>query len=229
MDPVSERLPTPARALFEALRSRRSIRRYRPDPVPAEWVRALLEAARWAPSAHNRQPWRFAVVADPSVKARLARAMGERLAADLRADGVPEERIAEDVARSYERIASAPLALVVCLSMAEMDRYPDARRQAAERAMAIQSVAMAGQNVLLMAHALGLGACWICAPLFCPETVREVLALPPDWEPQGMILVGFPAGPPRERPRRPIEAFTRWIPGAPSEGDPPQAAISGSR
>ncbi|WP_322797733.1 nitroreductase family protein [Thermoflexus sp.] len=211
MDPLMENLPAPARTLLEFLRSRRSIRQYRPEPVPSRWVAALLEAARWAPSAHNRQPWRFVVVEDSDVKARLAQAMGERLTADLRQDGVPEERIAEDVARSRERIVSAPLAIVVCLSMIEMDRYPDERRQTAERTMAVQSVAMAGQNMLLMAHALGLGACWICAPLFCPETVRETLGLPLDWEPQGMILIGFPAGSPRVKPRKPLEAFTRWM------------------
>jgi F420 biosynthesis protein FbiB-like protein len=211
MEAMTAALPDPARALLEQIRSRRSVRRYRPDPIPREWAEALLEAARWAPSAHNRQPWRFAVVEDPRVKARLAEAMGERLAEDLWRDGVPAERVAEEVARSVARITAAPLAFVVCLSMAEMDRYPDARRQAAERTMAVQSVAMAGQNLLLMAHAMGLGACWICAPLFCPETVRETLGLPADWEPQGMILVGFPAGPPRAKDRRPLEAFVRWI------------------
>ncbi len=211
MDPLMESLPAAARALLEQICARRSIRRYRPDPIPRAWAAALLEAARWAPSAHNRQPWRFVVMENQDVRARLAQAMGERLAEDLRRDGVPEERIAEEVARSRERIVAAPLAVLVCLSMAEMDRYPDARRQAAERTMAVQSVAMAGQNMLLMAHALGLGACWICAPLFCPEVVREVLGLPADWEPQGMILVGFPAGPPRPKPRRPVEAFTRWM------------------
>ncbi|WP_322800766.1 nitroreductase family protein [Thermoflexus sp.] len=208
---MREGLPSAAQMLLEQIRSRRSVRRYRRDPIPRAWAMVLLEAARWAPSAHNRQPWRFVMVEDAHMKAQLARAMGERLTADLRQDGVPEERIAEDVARSYERIVSAPLAIVVCLSMQEMDRYPDARRQTAERTMAVQSVAMAGQNILLMAHALGLGACWICAPLFCPEIVQETLGLPADWEPQGMILIGFPAGPPREKPRRPIEAFTRWI------------------
>ncbi len=211
MDPLMESLPAPARALLELIRARRSIRRYHPDPIPRSWVTALLEGARWAPSAHNRQPWRFVVVEDPGVRARLAQAMGERLKEDRRREGVPEEQIIQEITRSYERIVSAPLAIVVCLSMAEMDRYPDERRQAAERAMAVQSVAMAGQNMLLMAHALGLGACWICAPLFCPETVREVLGLPADWEPQGMILAGFPAEPPRAKPRRPIEMFTLWI------------------
>ncbi len=83
--------------------------------------------------------------------------------------------------------------IVVCLTMEDMDRYPDARRQEAEHAMAVQSVAMAGQNLLLAAHAEGLGGVWMCAPLFCPQTVRTVLDLPPDYEPQGVIALGYPA------------------------------------
>lgn len=59
--------------------------------------------------------------------------------------------------------------------------------------MAVQSVAMAGQNLLLAAHAHGLGACWMCAPLFCPDVVRSALSLPIDWEPQGLITLGNPA------------------------------------
>ena len=70
--------------------------------------------------------------------------------------------------------------------------------------MAAQSVAMAGQNVLLAAHALGLGACWLCAPLFCPEVVRETLALPLDWQPQGLITAGYPAEA-KEKTRAPLE------------------------
>ncbi|MER3459398.1 MAG: hypothetical protein C4309_12880, partial [Chloroflexota bacterium] len=75
--------------LFEAIHLRRSIRRYRPEPVPQGLIVRLLEAACWAPSAHNRQPWRFAVIADAEVKERLARAMGARLRADLERDGLP--------------------------------------------------------------------------------------------------------------------------------------------
>ncbi|MDW8064339.1 MAG: nitroreductase family protein [Anaerolineae bacterium] len=211
MESITGSLSVHAQTLLELLRSRRSIRQYLPQPIPPSWVIALLEAARWAPSAHNRQPWRFVVLEDAILKARIAQAMGERLSADLRQDGVPEEQIVGDVARSRERIVSAPLAIVVCLSMTEMDCYPDERRQRAEQTMATQSVAMAGQNMLLMAHALGLGACWICAPLFCPETVQETLGLPTDWEPQGMILIGFPARLPQRKPRKPFEAFVQWI------------------
>lgn len=187
--------------LFDLMRTRRSIRRYRPDPISRETIKRLLEAAVWAPSAHNRQPWRFAVITASDVKKRLATAMGDRLRADRTHDSDPSDAVERDVQRSYNRITNAPVLIVVCLSLIDMDQYPDSRRAAAERIMAIQSVSMASQDLLLMAHALGLGACWMCAPLFCQDTVREALSLPKDWEAQALITLGLPAdeGKPRQR------------------------------
>ncbi len=190
--------------LFEAIRSRRSLRRYRPDPVPPEVVTRLLEAACWAPSAHNRQPWRFAVVTGAEVKERLARAMGARLRADLERDGLPPEAVEKDVARSYARITGAPVVILVALTLVDMDVYPDPRRSQAEWTMAVQSVAMAVQNLLLAAHAEGLGACWMCAPLFCPDAVKAVLHLPRDWQPQALVTLGYPAELPKEKGREPL-------------------------
>jgi len=178
---------------LELIRSRRSIRRYTGDPVPGKLVEQLLTAATWAPSAHNRQPWRFAILEDGATKARLAAAMGERLRRDLAADGLDAAAIERDAGRAYGRISGAPLLILLCLTLADMDDYPDARRRGHEMTMAVQSAAMAGQNLLLAAHALGLGACWLCAPLFCPDVVSATLALPPDWQPQGLITVGYPA------------------------------------
>jgi coenzyme F420-0:L-glutamate ligase / coenzyme F420-1:gamma-L-glutamate ligase len=135
--------------------------------------------------------------------------MGARLRRDLEADGVPEAAIAKDTARSYERLTGAPVLIVVCLSMLDMDTYPDAHRQHNEYLMAVQSTAMAGQNCLLAAHALGLGACWMCAPLFAPDVVCEVLALPNDWQPQGMIVLGYPAEA-KTKTRHPLEQTVIW-------------------
>lgn len=199
-----------AHPVFDAIFTRRSIRRYRAEPVPEEHLAEVLTAAGWAPSAHNRQPWRFAVVRVQAVKERLARAMGARLRADLEADGVPSAVIEADVARSYQRLTRAPVLIVVCLTMADMDSYPDERRQRNEWQMAVQSTAMAGQNLLLAAHALGLGACWLCAPLFVPETVGDVLSLPADWEPQGLITLGYPAGD-RSKTREPLSARVCYV------------------
>lgn len=195
--------------VFDILLTRRSLRRYLPDPVPRPMVERVLQAAIWAPSAHNRQPWRFAVIESDIQKVTLAQAMGARLRRDLQADDVPETVIEADVNRSYERITSAPVLIVVCLSMVDMDVYPDDKRNTNEYIMAVQSVAMAGENLLLAAHASGLGACWMCAPLFCPDVVRDTLGLPEDWQPQGLVTLGYPAQE-REKTRRPLDDVVVW-------------------
>ena len=174
-------------------RSRRAIRRYTDAPIPPALLNELLATAVWSPSAHNRQPWRFAVLEAPASKVKLAQAMGNRLRADRIADGDPAEAIERDVARSFARITGAAVLVVVCLSMADMDSYPDAHRSQAERTMTVQSVAMAAQTLWLAAHAAGLGACWLCAPLFVPELVAQTVNLPSDWEPQGVLTLGWPA------------------------------------
>jgi F420 biosynthesis protein FbiB-like protein len=203
---VTQTISTP---LIEAMRARRSLRRYRPDPVPREVMLTLLDAARWSPSAHNRQPFRFAVVIDLERKEALARAMGARLRRDLEADGAPEAVIAADTGRSYARITGAPALIALCLTMVDMDTYPDPTRAGHEYLMAAQSTAMAGQNILLAAHELGLGACWMCAPLFCPDVVRAALDLPDDWQPQALITLGYPAES-KDKPRRPLETMILW-------------------
>jgi F420 biosynthesis protein FbiB-like protein len=193
---------------LDAIFTRRSIRRYTSEPVGRVVIEQILAAAAWAPSAHNRQPWRFAVVETAAQKETLARAMGARLRDDLQADGVAEAVIEKDTARSYSRITSAPVLIALCLSMVDMDVYPDEKRSRAEMVMAVQSVAMAGQNLLLAAHELGLGACWMCAPLFCPEVVRAALDLPDDWQPQALLTLGYPAET-REKMRNALQVLWR--------------------
>jgi coenzyme F420-0:L-glutamate ligase/coenzyme F420-1:gamma-L-glutamate ligase len=198
-----------AAGLFVIIRSRRSIRRYVDRPVAADVLRRILAAGQWAPSAHNRQPWRFAVITDPAQREGLARAMGDRFRPDLLADGLPTQEVERQIGRSYERISGAPALIVVCLSMADMDHYPDDHRQSAERMMAVQSTALAAQNILLMAHAEGLGVCWMCAPLFCPDVVRTALTLPVDWEAQALLTLGYPAEE-RVKDREPLETKIAW-------------------
>ncbi len=93
--------------------------------------------------------------------------------------------------------------------MSDMDNYPDPHRDQNEYIMAVQSAALAGQNLLLAAHDAGLGACWLCAPLFCPDVVRATLGLPADWQPQALITLGYPAET-REKTRNPLEMSVLW-------------------
>ncbi len=194
---------------YQLASSRRSIRRYADGQIEHDVLERLLETAGWAPSAHNRQPWRFCVVTDPSTKETLAMRMGRRWAHDLGQDGAPDTEIARRVSNSRSRMTRAAALILVCLSMEDMDTYADVERQAAERIMATQSVALAAQNLLLAAHANGLGACWMCAPLFAQELVRQVLELPERWEPQALITIGFPAEE-RTSQREPLRNRVMW-------------------
>jgi F420 biosynthesis protein FbiB-like protein len=197
--------------LYRIIKERRSIRRFDGTSIPPEIVKRILEAATKAPSAHNRQPWRFVILSTFEERHSLASALGQRLREDRLADGDDLDQVERDVARSVERISNAPVVIVACLTMEDMDTYPDERRSRAEYAMAIQSVSMAAQNLLLAASAEGLGACWLCAPLFVQETVNETLDLPAGWEAQGLIITGYPAETGRERARYPVEEVTLWL------------------
>jgi coenzyme F420-0:L-glutamate ligase/coenzyme F420-1:gamma-L-glutamate ligase len=193
------------------LRGRRSIRRYTGQPVPDALLELVLETAACAPSAHNRQPWRFAVIKNSAAKERLALAMGERLRRDRTRDADSSDAIEQDVARSIARITGAPIVVVVCLTMEDMDRYPDARRNAAERQMAVQGTAMAIQNMLIAAHGAGLGASVMCAPLFCPDTVRTAINLPTRWDPQALVTLGYAANAGKPFRRRSLGEIVRIV------------------
>jgi F420 biosynthesis protein FbiB-like protein len=191
----------------ELVRGRRSVRSYRVDPVPRELVERALEAARWAPSPHGRMPWRFVVLTRPEAKARLADAMGEEWVRQLSLDGDPPEVVARRLTRSHERVRTTPVCVIPCLYLEDLDVYPDPSRQEAERTMAVQSLGAAAQNLLLAAYDLGLDAGWLCAPLFCKDTVRAALDLPPTLHPQAILTLGYAAQEPKRRERLPLEAL----------------------
>jgi F420 biosynthesis protein FbiB-like protein len=194
--------------LQDFLRTRRSIRRFKSDPVPDSIIQNILTTATCAPSAHHRQPWRFVVLTDLSVKLQLADAMAQDFERDLTRDGLPPEKIQAQIKRSKERITSAPVAILLCLDMNEMDSYPDENRSKAEYMMAVQSVAAAGLQLLLAAHAEGLGGVWACWPLFAQETIQKTLNLSESWETQGMFFVGYAKDIPEARERKRIESIT---------------------
>lgn len=203
----------PGRALdFDALvRGRRSVRSFRPDPIPRALIERVLDAARWAPSPHGRQPWRFAVITRPAVKARLADAMGDAWQATLAMDNEPAEIVARRLAHSHARIREAPVLILLSLYTADLDHYPDPERQEAETTMAVQSLGAAAQTLLLTAYRHGLDGGWMCAPLFCPDTVRDALDLPPALIPHALLPLGYAAKDPKRRERLPLdELVVRW-------------------
>lgn len=196
--------------MLHLFQERRSVRRFRGESFPADLLAQVLKAATLAPSAHNTQPWRFAVLQARQSKEDLAQAMGADFLRDLVADGFDLPDAQRQVARSRQRILDAPVAILLCLDRSVEDIYPDPPRQQASHLMMAQSVAIAGGYLLLAAQAVGLGGVWMCAPLFATAAVRQALHLPLDWEPQGLILLGHPAQVPERRPRLSVDDVTRF-------------------
>jgi F420 biosynthesis protein FbiB-like protein len=193
------------------LQTRRSIRRFKTDPVPDSIIQNILATATFAPSAHNRQPWRFVVITTEAVKQNLAEAMAIDFERDLIRDGLPPEKIEAQIKRSKERITSAPVAILLCLDMSEMDSYPDEKRQQAEQTMAIQSVAAAGLQLLLAVHAEGLGGVWACWPLFAQEVICKTLDLSNSWEPQAMFFIGYPSDLPKNKEMKDLQSMVTYL------------------
>ena len=191
---------------LDVVRGRRSVRRYLDKEVPPQSIERILEAARWAPSPHGRQPWRFALVTENATKKRLAESMGEEWRNNLQMDGQDSGVVEKRLEGSRRRLLDAPVLLLLCLYLEELDEYPDAVRQRDEATMAVQSLGAAAQNVLLAAYEQGLDAGWMCAPLFCPEKVVEALGMDETLVPHALLTLGYAEGdPPKRRSRKTLD------------------------
>lgn len=206
-DARSATRPTRANDLATLLRGRRSVRQYQERPVTREQIEQIIEAARWAPSPHGRQPWRFVVITRPDLKTLLADHMGATWRSNLEMDGQNAEVVAIRLEKSRQRILHAPALIIPCLYLEDLDRYPDEKRQTDETTMAIQSLGAAIQNMLLMTYDLGLDGGWMCAPLFCPEVVCEALSLDTHLIPHALITIGYAKADPKRRDRLPLSSL----------------------
>jgi coenzyme F420-0:L-glutamate ligase/coenzyme F420-1:gamma-L-glutamate ligase len=191
----------------DVLTARRTVREFAATPVSPGAVRRAIAAAITAPAPHHSQPWRFAVLESAQARTALLDDMLTAWRADLTADGFTPEQIARRVRRG-DVLRRAPLIVVPCLVADAAHAYPDARRNAAERAMFLVSIGAAVENLLVALAVEGLGSCWVSSTLFCREAAAAAMGLAPDWEPMGAIGIGHPAAPAAERPDRDPGQFT---------------------
>ena len=166
--------------VFQAIKTRRSIRIFTDKRVTDREVKKLIEAARWAPSAGNIQPWEFIIVKDLKVKHGLCEA-----------------------AMNQTLIEQAPVVIVVCADPMRSSRRYGSR---GTNLYCLQDTAAATQNILLTAHAAGLAACWIGA--FDEEAAKKVLSVPDELRPIAIVPVGHPDEKPRARLRRSLDEIT---------------------
>ncbi|PZG35452.1 coenzyme F420-0:L-glutamate ligase [Spongiactinospora gelatinilytica] len=190
----------------DVLFARRTIREFSAEPVDGEAVRRAVAAGIAAPAPHHTTPWRFVLVERAETRRRLVDAMREAWIADLRSDGFSEQSVAKRIKRG-DVLRNAPYLIVPCLVMDGSHTYRDDRRNAAEREMFVVATGAGVQNLLVQLAMEGLGSAWVSSTMFCRPVVRELLDLPPSWDPMGAVAVGHAAAPPRDRPPRDAADF----------------------
>lgn len=212
--------PTHEEALLALLRTRRSVRRFRPEAPDEATIARLLDAAVLAPSASNKQPWRFLVVASRETIARMADAV-RAASAEVASHVTPESR---DAFRAYGdyfvRFEAAPIVVVpICRAQRVLSHLVDAELparareivRAMERDSALAATSLALGNLLLAAHAAGLGASAMTGPLLARDALVEILGVPPGWDLVAVVPLGFPDEEPRPTERKQADKVTRWI------------------
>jgi len=206
--------------LHDLMRTRRSVRRFRPDLPERAVIESILASAVTAPSASNKQPWRFLVVENRDVIGRMAAAVRE--AVDRIAVAVEPQF--EAAFRSYgdyfTRFELAPLVIVALsqpltlLTTLTGPRLADDDRQRVvvmERDSGLIGTSMAMQNLLLAAHAAGLGASGMTGPLVAADRIREILRIPEAWHIAALVPVGYPDEEPVPTARKSVVHVTRWV------------------
>src|SRR3989344_2915052 len=171
--------------IIEIIKSRRTIKSFEAKFLSWEQVAKILDAGRHAPSSGNLQNWKFIAVLEPDLKTKLAEATHDQF-----------------------NIAMASVLIIVCAEPEKAERYFGAR---GERLYTIQNCAAAIQNMLLEAHSLGLGGCWVGA--FNEDEIKEICGIPAIVRPQAIVAIGYAKEVPNKPAKFPLETvvyFNKW-------------------
>jgi len=198
--------------LFDAIKGRTSIRRFKQTPVLDEDIRKILDAGRLAPSANNTQPWSFQVIKDRAVLARMAEAVRQQIDRMIphAEDEKQAQRLTAYKGTYYTFFENAPLVIAVFLEgydagtdklLARMG-CPAEEIKRLRPMPGLQSVAAAIEHMLLACHALGYGSCWMTGPLVAQEAFEELLGYGKEKFIAALLPVGVPDEDPPARPRK---------------------------
>lgn len=201
-------VPDPAAAVFEVMATNRAVRRFREEPVPDELLRSVVEAATWAPSPQNRQPWEFLVLTSPGALDVVAKAIEDR-ADELEAIAGKvadphRHKMFSDVAALVRGMGSVPAVILVC------GRPLDYDSPAGSEAVLLSALHAASQNLLLGARSLGLGGVFTTLHAHGESAIREGLGIPSDVVIAGTIVLGWPAVEFGRVRRRPVDEVLHW-------------------
>lgn len=191
---------------LELAKKRRSMRRLKPDPIPDEVVDKVIEAARWAPSGANSQPWEFVVVKKKELKEQIMAVVNADRDANVRLEESRPPEIRHPM-RPSPQVAESPVFIILVGDERTEDAYPLTAKVNHGRETFISSLADAFLYMHLAAASLGLGSRWVSgvARPYLQPIIKKMLGIPQDLEIYDMIVLGYPDAPPRARNVRPRE------------------------
>jgi coenzyme F420-0:L-glutamate ligase/coenzyme F420-1:gamma-L-glutamate ligase len=182
-----------SKKLLKILKDRRSYKHTFEDKmVDRKVIEECIDIARWAPSAHNGQFWRYIILEKGELREKLIDQMNQKLRHDLINDEKTEEFIETKINKTKSNFNRAPVLILLCLDTEELEDYPDDERQQNELILGIQSISSSATYFLLSLELRRLASCWYCAPLFAKEIIKKTLNLPESYIPISFFTVGFP-------------------------------------
>jgi len=191
----------PENEVLKNIYSRRSVRDYLPDDIPDDVIRELIRAATYAPSAVNIQPWRFVVIKNRELIAKLSCRARELWMEQAGRSTRPEMKsLANMVSRpNFDIFFMAPLLIMIFSDCDAFSPQIDC--------------ALAGQNMMLAARSLGIGSCWIglASPLGGDPAIMAELGVPDRCRLEGALIFGYPTKLDHKAPRRDKEVILKWI------------------
>jgi len=197
--------------LLSLLKKRRSIKRYKPDPVPDDWVEKIIEAARWAPSGANSQPWEFIVIKDRQTRHKIVDYIMEHRVQGRKAELTRPEELRAGVALSDREpgFKNAPVYIILCGDKRTREAYPLLTELLKGDCTFDSSLASAFLNMHLAAAALGLGSQWVSASArpYVQCMIKDYLNIPEALEIYDMMAVGYAAGAPGPKLLRDLSAM----------------------
>ena len=191
-------------AFLGLVKARRSFRSLKPDPIPDEFVERIIEAARFAPSGANSQPWEFIVIKAQETKDKIVALLGEQAAPRRKVELTRDEDLQYPGTQGPARepgFKNAPVFIILCGDPRTKDAYPLLTKLTRGESHFVSGLANAFLYMAMAATTLGLGSQWVSAtgsPIVQP-LLKQLLDIPDGLAIYDMLVVGYPATPPKER------------------------------
>ncbi len=174
------------------LKSRRSYKsEFNDKEISNKMLEDCIDIARWAPSAHNGQFWRYTIIEKGKIRETLITKMNSKLKEDLITEGKSDNYVFKKINKTRKQFLNSPYLILLCMDAHDLENYSDNAREFNEYIMGVQSVSASATYLLLAFENKGLSACWYCAPLFAKEIIKEVLKLPRSFVPMAFFTVGY--------------------------------------